>query len=231
MKLVVEAGAKKGTEIPLKKDKFIIGRSSDCTLRAGSDAISRHHCVIVKRESGYTIRDLGSRNGTYVNDLRIETETELSSGDAVRIGPLEFRFESLHDIKRDKKPKVKDVADAVGREASRPDESFVEDDISRWLLGPDPGSKASRETQSFRLDETHAMKKPAGPSESNSGEIGTDDEAAAEDVKATIEIAADDPSKSGKQKPGKLPPLPPKQTPKDSREAAANILREMTRRR
>ncbi len=221
MKLVVEAGAKKGTEIPLKKDKFIIGRSSDCTLRAGSDAISRQHCVIIKRESGYSIRDLGSRNGTFVNDQRIEGETALSSGDAVRVGPLEFRFEALHDIRREKKPKVKDVADAVAREAAKSEEPIVEDDISRWLLGPDPGSKAMRDTQTFRLDDTHAMKKPE--SELVAGESS--------DIHATVEIPTEGGQKEGKRKPGKLPPLPPKQGAKDSREAAENILREMTRRR
>ncbi len=221
MKLVVEAGAKKGTEIPLKKDKFIIGRASDCTLRAGSDAISRHHCAIIKRESGYAIRDLGSRNGTYVNDERIERETPLSSGDAVRVGPLEFRFEALHDIRREKKPKVKDVADAVAREAAKSDEPIIEDDISRWLLGPDPGSKAMRETQTFRLDETHAMSKPESES--------AIDESA--NFKATIEIPALEEKAAGKSGPGKLPPLPPKQGSKDSREAAEKTLREMTRRR
>ena len=40
LKLVVLAGAKEGTQIPLKKDKFLIGRSTECTLRAGSSAIS-----------------------------------------------------------------------------------------------------------------------------------------------------------------------------------------------
>ena len=50
LKLVVLAGAKEGLEIPLKKDKFLIGRAKECALRAGSEAISRRHCAIIRHE-------------------------------------------------------------------------------------------------------------------------------------------------------------------------------------
>src|SRR5882757_7137122 len=91
LKLIVLAGAKEGLEIPLKKDKFLIGRAKECALRAGSEAISRRHCAIVRRESGYTVSDLGSRNGTHVNDEKISTEVPLKDGDELRVGPLSFR--------------------------------------------------------------------------------------------------------------------------------------------
>ena len=71
LKLVVLAGAKEGLEIPLKKEKFLIGRAKECALRAGSEAISRQHCAITRHENRYTVKDLGSRNGTNVNDKRI----------------------------------------------------------------------------------------------------------------------------------------------------------------
>src|SRR5215211_9209417 len=92
LKLIVLAGAKEGLEIPLKKDKFLIGRAKECALRAGSEAISRRHCAIIHRESGYTVRDLGSRNGTHVNDEKISAEVPLKDGDELRVGPLHFRI-------------------------------------------------------------------------------------------------------------------------------------------
>ena len=52
LKLVVLAGAKEGLEIPLKKEKFLIGRAKECALRAGSEAISRRHCAITRHEDG-----------------------------------------------------------------------------------------------------------------------------------------------------------------------------------
>src|SRR5947208_16722199 len=91
LKLVVLAGAKEGLEIPLKKDKFLIGRAKECALRAGSEAISRRHCAIIRRESGYKVRDLGSRNGTHVNGEKITAEVPLNEGDELRVGPLTFR--------------------------------------------------------------------------------------------------------------------------------------------
>src|SRR6188472_4284700 len=149
LKLIVLAGAKEGLEIPLKKDKFLIGRAKECALRAGSEAISRRHCAIIRRESGYTVRDLGSRNGTLVNDEKISSEVPLKDGDELRVGPLKFRVAAAESKdaaaapaaesskpkseKPRKQPPVKDVADVVERTISNSD-SATEEDVSRWLL-------------------------------------------------------------------------------------------------
>src|SRR3972149_1239480 len=95
LKLIVLAGAKEGTQIPLKKDKFVIGRASECTLRAGSSAISRRHCAIVRKDGVWVVRDLGSRNGTFLNDSAVETPTPLQVGDKLRVGPVHFRAGQL----------------------------------------------------------------------------------------------------------------------------------------
>ena len=224
MKLQVLAGAKQGAEIPLKKDKFVIGRASDCTLRAGSDAISRHHCLLLRVDERITVRDLGSRNGTFVNDRRIEAETPLEHGDELKVGPLKFVFHNEHHAKSAKQPKVKSVAEAVARSAAMPEGPASEEDISNWLLGPDPGSKAMHETQSFKLDETRAVE--VGSETLMSPEPGS------ESLSETKADESDQESKIVKKgKPGKLPPIPHKPVAKDSREAAADVLREMARRR
>src|SRR3954449_4079906 len=95
LKLVVLAGAKEGLEIPLKKDIFLIGRAKECALRAGSEAISRQHCAITRHADHYTVKDLGSRNGTYVNDHRITEEVPLAAGNELRVGPLKFRVDTI----------------------------------------------------------------------------------------------------------------------------------------
>ena len=111
LKLIVLAGAKDGTQIPLKKDKFVIGRASECTLRAGSDAISRRHCAILRVDGAWQASDLGSRNGTYINDQKIESPTQLAVGDVLRVGPLKFRVEEY--IKNGSDTKVAKPAAAV----------------------------------------------------------------------------------------------------------------------
>ena len=134
MKLIVLAGAKKDAEVPLKKSKFVIGRAEGCSLRAGSNAISRKHCEITHTANGVVIQDLGSRNGTIVNDVLIEGPTPLSNGDEIRIGPLEFRFVAEPQLDKSKAPKVEGVADAVARASSK-EGRISEEDVSDWLLG------------------------------------------------------------------------------------------------
>jgi pSer/pThr/pTyr-binding forkhead associated (FHA) protein len=278
LKLVVLAGAKEGLEIPLKKERFLIGRAKECALRAGSEAISRQHCAITRHADHYTVKDLGSRNGTYVNDERIAEEVPLAAGNELRVGPLKFRIDTLAEKAKEtapaapstpadatlhlpklapangstkKQPPVKDVADIVQRTINKGDKTS-EDDVSRWLLGiaEVDGPETLKETQSLKAEETRMGMTRVTMSESSTIEdvskvlgTGDEDEAAAESNGA---VTAEDDSKeegSGvwkwlkrgkpgpvKKQPGKLPPRNDGPT-KDSRAAAADILREMQRRR
>jgi predicted component of type VI protein secretion system len=261
LKLIVLAGAKQGLEIPLKKDKFLIGRATECALRAGSEAISRRHCAIVRANGTWTVRDLGSRNGTYVNDQRITEQVPLSVGDELRVGPLHFRVGAgvsaepksvpapppPADTKARKQPPVKDVADVAQRTIGKGDQSATEDDVSRWLLGlgDAPAEPTLKETRTIRLEETTLNRivpstdEPAADEEEDLKEVSEADANGSQQGSTRV----DSPEKSGgwnifkrskaaagKKKPGKLPPRPDAQS-KDSREAAADILREMTRRR
>ncbi len=69
--------------------KTVIGRKEDCDLRIPLGEISRKHAVIILEKDVVTIRDLGSANGTYVNNKRI-SEQELAAGDHVVVGPVVF---------------------------------------------------------------------------------------------------------------------------------------------
>lgn len=261
LKLIVLAGAKEGLEIPLKKDKFLIGRAKECALRAGSEAISRRHCAIVRREQGWTVRDLGSRNGTIVNGEKITKEVLLKDGDELGVGPLKFRVAAVQEAeipklapateKPRKQPPVKDVADVVERTISNSD-SATEDDISRWLLGLG-GDEAEtlKETRSLRAEDTSTTLSKVSVSNDTAATIedvshlaqAGEDNSENDSVKSDNTEKADEggsgifklfkrggKAPAPKKKPGKLPPRVEQQT-KDSREAAADILREMQRRR
>ncbi len=241
MKLVVLAGAKTGAAVPIKKDRFVIGRGKDCTLRAGSEAISRNHCELLVTESGVTVRDMGSRNGTYVNDVKIEGVHPLSQGDTLRIGPLEFRYEAEGELKHAKAPKVQNVGEAVARTAAKTakEPQTMEDDISDWLIaGEVPAGKAPGmgETLMMKTDETRISRETAekAMAETPTKELTPDEARAPEDAKAAEDAEAsgeDDDKKKKKKGPGKLPMQPHKPVAKDSREAAMQVLRDMARRR
>lgn len=75
-----------------------VGRSSACHLVLDDPSISRNHAEIWHLRDSCEIRDLGSTNGTYVNDELIST-LRLSAGDIVRIGNYLFKYLSADDTK------------------------------------------------------------------------------------------------------------------------------------
>ncbi|HOB74062.1 MAG TPA: FHA domain-containing protein [Phycisphaerae bacterium] len=74
---------------PISPGKTVIGRKEDCGLRIPLGEISRKHALLMVDEKTAILRDLGSANGTYVNNKRI-TEQELEPGDHIVIGPVVF---------------------------------------------------------------------------------------------------------------------------------------------
>jgi pSer/pThr/pTyr-binding forkhead associated (FHA) protein len=91
-KLKVVGGRHHGRVIPLATKKFLIGREQDCHLRPNSELVSRHHCVFTVDDFSVHVRDLGSTNGTFVNDHRVRGEVLLNSGDRIRVGKLDFEL-------------------------------------------------------------------------------------------------------------------------------------------
>lgn len=78
--------------IDLPDHRYIIGRSSECHLTLGEDqAVSRQHAYVERRGDGYVVVDLGSTNGTYVNDEPIN-DRKLATGDLIRIGSHIFKY-------------------------------------------------------------------------------------------------------------------------------------------
>jgi pSer/pThr/pTyr-binding forkhead associated (FHA) protein len=87
-----------GNKFTLDKKSHSIGRNPKSDIFLDDVAVSSHHAVIEAKEQSYfdgycdfTIRDLNSTNGTYVNDDRI-IEQKLVNGDIVRIAWNDFRF-------------------------------------------------------------------------------------------------------------------------------------------
>ncbi len=92
VRLKVLDGPHQGEEIAILTDLFVIGRGEECHLRPQSDLISRRHCALVVNERGVTLREFGSKNGTFVDGVRVNGERPLKSGDRLRVGQLEFEL-------------------------------------------------------------------------------------------------------------------------------------------
>ena len=71
-------------------EQFVIGRSGDMGL---ADArVSRRHARVLLHENAYLLEDLGSANGTFLNEQRVDSVRRLRPGDTIRVGPFELRF-------------------------------------------------------------------------------------------------------------------------------------------
>src|SRR4051812_42254522 len=88
--LVIQTGKHKGKQIVVPVKEVLIGRDEGCFIRLFSTDISRQHCALWSTPDGIMVRDLGSSNGTHVNDSRIVGERLLGPGDNLRVGPVEF---------------------------------------------------------------------------------------------------------------------------------------------
>jgi DNA-binding NtrC family response regulator len=96
-KLVVTAGADQGKEIEIAKPRVTGGRSIISDLVVSDKAVSGTHFEIAARDDGYRLRDLNSRNGVYVGDLRVR-EVYLRPGTIFRIGHTQIQFQPMQDI-------------------------------------------------------------------------------------------------------------------------------------
>ncbi len=92
--LRVKAGLEEGREYPLA-GQIMIGRAPECDVVLDSDSAgSRLHASVYENGAGgWRVRDMGSSNGTFVNDEKIEDDKPLSAGDQIIIGTSIFIFE------------------------------------------------------------------------------------------------------------------------------------------
>jgi pSer/pThr/pTyr-binding forkhead associated (FHA) protein len=156
LSLLVIRGVHEGKEILVPQPHFSIGRDETCDLRAQSMAVSRRHAAILVSAGKVVICDLGSRNGTYVNEIPVPGHREIRHNDRLRIGPLEFRVQ-------------------VRQPLSTPDrQAAAAEDLPS--LPHDSHSRAAPAVTGSSPDENHARSRPSfggsGASSSSVSSVG-----------------------------------------------------------
>ena len=224
VRLKVLIGANAGQELLIPGPRFFIGRAEDCQLRPRSDLISRHHCALMVEESVAIVRDFGSKNGTYVNDNRVEGEIELRSGDKLKVGPLEFEVTLGAGVK--KKPKVESVKEVAARTVAG---GAGDPDVSQWLSTESSDQKAgnmeTRVIAASKVAETTEI----DVNTETLGRAGAD--AAAVSTTAEARPAVDIKALKEKKEPQKLPATAKAAATGDTRNAAADVLNKFFKRR
>jgi hypothetical protein len=80
-------------ELPGGGDELVLGRDPGGTgVRIKDPRCSRRHASVYSRDGNWYARDLGSKNGTWLNEERVRDEVQLSPGDLLRVGLSEFAF-------------------------------------------------------------------------------------------------------------------------------------------
>jgi diguanylate cyclase (GGDEF)-like protein len=90
--LVQIYGPMLGKRFVLDREETTIGRGEGCEIVLELDNVSRRHCSILNRRDGAFLKDLGSTNGTYLNNREVRGETPLRTGDLVKVGSSIFKF-------------------------------------------------------------------------------------------------------------------------------------------
>lgn len=122
--LIIHAGKLQGRHLVLPDRELIVGRDEGCHMRLTSNLVSRQHCILDVGPHGIRVRDLGSQNGTYVNDVAITEPLLLRAGDILRIGAAVFQVPEADS--ETPKPKSK-----------KSDKKISDADIADWLTHED----------------------------------------------------------------------------------------------
>jgi len=90
--LIVIYGHDIGRRVQIGTEPVIIGRSPQSQIQIDQESVSRNHCRIWFTGNEFLVRDLGSTNGTYVNDNLVEGEGRLRHGDQLKVGRTILKF-------------------------------------------------------------------------------------------------------------------------------------------
>jgi two-component system, cell cycle response regulator len=90
--LIYPPGPEMGKRFPLDKDELVLGRGADCDIQVDYDSVSRRHARVYRdTEARWLVEDLGSTNGSYVNDMPVSRSPLLDSN-FLKIGAAIFKF-------------------------------------------------------------------------------------------------------------------------------------------
>src|SRR5687767_11575609 len=95
--LVFLAGPIAGRRYKLADGEYVIGRRSDCQIFVPDMRVSRQHARLWKSDDAWSLEDLGSNNGTFVNGVKVQQATALRHDDEIVIANNRIRVEGDKD--------------------------------------------------------------------------------------------------------------------------------------
>lgn len=99
--LIFIHGPAAGKRVPLEGDELTVGRTAQNDLVLEDPLVSRTHCIFMKKGGVFLLEDLGSHNGSYVNEERLHSVRQLRHGDRVTIGASRILYEDQSLVAED----------------------------------------------------------------------------------------------------------------------------------
>ncbi|HXH32367.1 MAG TPA: GGDEF domain-containing protein [Bacteriovoracaceae bacterium] len=112
--LLVVGGELNGSIFNLAGGETVVGRNPDCTISLDFHGVSRKHFTLDTTEAEVVVTDLGSANGTYLNNLKLSTPTVLKRGDVIKIGAIALKYLPKGDPERLTYDKLHEEANTDG---------------------------------------------------------------------------------------------------------------------
>ncbi|HBN77636.1 MAG TPA: hypothetical protein DD473_17855 [Planctomycetaceae bacterium] len=130
---LILTGKHQGKTLTLPADVVIVGRDPQAHIRVNSTEVSRHHCEIHVRGTDVIVKDLGSRNGTFINGEAIFGEVPIHPGDTLHVGSMVFELAGKKKPVPQNTPGVRKPPGA--RAAAK---APSEDELIDWLAEDEP---------------------------------------------------------------------------------------------
>jgi DNA-binding winged helix-turn-helix (wHTH) protein len=89
---------RQGQRVVLSRGENVLGRDPSADVRVDAVGVSRRHAMIVVANEAVTLLDLASKNGTYADDVRVDSPIVLIDGAEIRLGPAVLRFHQLANL-------------------------------------------------------------------------------------------------------------------------------------
>lgn len=90
--LLVRSGPQAGLRVKLNETITRLGRHPDSDVYLDDITVSRRHVEVERSGPGYVVRDVGSLNGTYLNQARIDGDAKIMNGDELQVGKFKLVF-------------------------------------------------------------------------------------------------------------------------------------------
>ena len=137
---MVLQGPDKGRRFELPDTPTLVGRDSR-QLPLSDNTVSRRHAELVPGDEAWTLRDLGSSNGTYINGLRVTNRYQLKLGDQIRVGRTLMVFGAQPGVSRASGGDVNLAGEEAGLDAAIM-HTVPSNDDSMVLAVPEPAAAA-----------------------------------------------------------------------------------------